>query len=63
MRRLTGRPAAAVRRRVRAVAAGPDGERGAVAALVAVVAGMGLLMGMATIVVDVGRVYAEREQL
>jgi Flp pilus assembly protein TadG len=42
---------------------GPDTERGAVAAAVAVVLGAGVLLGMATVVVDVGRLYAEREQL
>jgi hypothetical protein len=41
----------------------PAGDRGAVAATVAVVLGAGVLLGMATVVVDVGRLYAEREQL
>ncbi|GGK39078.1 hypothetical protein GCM10010124_34840 [Pilimelia terevasa] len=59
MRRLT----AAWRGRVRAALTGPDRDRGAAAAVVAIVAGMGLLLGMATVVVDVGRLYAEREQL
>ena len=38
-------------------------DRGAVTAVVAVVLGAGVLLGMATVVVDVGRLYAEREQL
>jgi Flp pilus assembly protein TadG len=38
-------------------------DRGAVSAIVAVVLGAGVLLGMATVVVDVGRLYAEREQL
>jgi Flp pilus assembly protein TadG len=38
-------------------------ERGAVAATVAIVLGTGVLLGMSAVVVDVGRLYAEREQL
>jgi hypothetical protein len=38
-------------------------DRGAIAATVAVLLGTGVLLGMATVVVDVGRLYAEREQL
>lgn len=40
-----------------------EDDRGAVAAMIAVVLGGGVLLGMAAIVVDVGRLYAEREQL
>jgi hypothetical protein len=46
------------RRRPRAV-----DDRGAVAATLAIVLGTGVLLGMAAVVVDVGRLYAEREQL
>lgn len=38
-------------------------DRGAVAATLAIVLGTGVLLGMAAVVVDVGRLYAEREQL
>jgi hypothetical protein len=38
-------------------------DRGAVTASVAVMLGAGVLLGMAAVVVDVGRLYAEREQL
>jgi hypothetical protein len=38
-------------------------DEGAVAATVAVMLGVGVLLGMAAVVVDVGRLYAEREQL
>jgi hypothetical protein len=38
-------------------------DRGAAAATVAIVLGTGVLLGMATVVVDVGRLYAEREQV
>lgn len=38
-------------------------EHGAVAAIVAVFVGMGVMLGMGAAVVDVGRLYAEREQL
>ncbi|GAA2529945.1 pilus assembly protein TadG-related protein [Pilimelia columellifera] len=62
MRRLTR----AVLRRARA-AVGPGrrggSEHGAAAAIVAIVAGMGVMMGMGAVVIDVGRLYAEREQL
>ncbi|SDY90869.1 Putative Flp pilus-assembly TadE/G-like [Micromonospora pattaloongensis] len=40
-----------------------DADRGAVTTTVAIVLGCGVLLGMAAIVVDVGRLYAEREQL
>ncbi|MEV6600784.1 pilus assembly protein TadG-related protein [Actinoplanes sp. NPDC051346] len=39
------------------------GDDGAVTALVAVLLGTGVLLGVAAVVVDVGRLYAEREQL
>ncbi|MEV1287635.1 pilus assembly protein TadG-related protein [Micromonospora sp. NPDC049679] len=38
-------------------------DRGGVAATLAIVLGCGVLLGMAAIVVDVGRLYAEREEL
>jgi Flp pilus assembly protein TadG len=38
-------------------------DRGAVAVIVAIVLGCGVLLGTGAIVVDVGRLYAEREQL
>ena len=38
-------------------------DRGAVVATLAIVLGAGVLLGMAAVVVDVGRLYAEREQL
>ena len=38
-------------------------ERGAVAVLVAIVLGTGVLMGMAALVIDVGGIYSERGQL
>ncbi len=38
-------------------------DRGAVAATLAIMLGTGVLLGMAAVVVDVGRLYAEREQL
>ncbi|GAB1692168.1 pilus assembly protein TadG-related protein [Krasilnikovia sp. M28-CT-15] len=38
-------------------------DDGAIAATVAVVLGVGVLLGVAAVVVDVGRLYAEREQL
>ncbi len=41
----------------------PADDRGAVAATLAVILGGGVLLGMAAVVVDVGRLYAEREQL
>jgi hypothetical protein len=40
-----------------------DGERGAAATLVALVLGAGVLLGMGALVVDVGRLYVEREEL
>jgi Flp pilus assembly protein TadG len=39
------------------------GERGAVTLLVAIFLGGGVLMGMGALVVDVGQIYAEREEL
>jgi putative Flp pilus-assembly TadE/G-like protein len=39
------------------------GDAGSVTVLVAVVLGFGVLTGMCAVVVDVGRLYAEREQL
>jgi hypothetical protein len=66
LRHLGGwRPGALVRAaagRVRGTGRVRD-DRGAVAATVAIVLGTGVLIGMATVVVDVGRLYAEREQL
>lgn len=41
----------------------PRGEHGVVTALVAVVAGTGVLLGMTALVIDIGALYAEREQL
>ncbi len=38
-------------------------DGGAVAATLAILLGTGVLLGMAAVVVDVGRIYAEREQL
>jgi hypothetical protein len=38
-------------------------DRGAVTATLAILLGTGVLLGMAAVVVDVGRLYAEREQL
>ncbi len=38
-------------------------DRGAVAVLIAILAGTGVLLGLAALVVDVGNLYAEREQL
>src|SRR4051812_46455566 len=38
-------------------------DRGAVVATLAIMLGAGVLLGMAAVVVDVGRLYAEREQL
>ena len=40
-----------------------DRERGAAATLVALVLGAGVLLGMGALVVDVGRLYVEREEL
>src|ERR1043165_3858879 len=39
------------------------GERGAVAVTVAILLGGGVLLGFAALVVDVGQLYAEREEL
>src|ERR671932_248292 len=39
------------------------GERGAVAAVLVVLLGAGVLLGTGALVVDVGQIYAEREQL
>lgn len=47
----------------RLLADGRDDDRGAIAALVAVVLGTGVLLGMAAIVIDVARLYVEREEL
>jgi Flp pilus assembly protein TadG len=56
------RPGArAARRRYRLVRA--DGERGAVAVIVAVLMAGGVLLGMGAITVDAGQIYAERAQL
>src|SRR3954470_21101050 len=41
----------------------PSDDRGAVVATLAIMLGAGVLLGMAAVVVDVGRLYAEREQL
>jgi Putative Flp pilus-assembly TadE/G-like len=43
----------------------PDrrGDRGAVAVIVALLLGSGVLLGIAALVVDVGNIYVEREQL
>src|SRR5439155_7035054 len=51
---LTGNPLGWTRRR---------GERGAVASFVAVLLGAGVLLGVGALVVDVGQIFAEREQL
>lgn len=56
MPRLTVRPARGFLRR-------PDRDRGASATLVAVLLAGGVLLGMAALVVDVGKLYAEREEL
>jgi hypothetical protein len=40
-----------------------EGERGAVTVLVAVLLGHAVLLGVAALVVDVGQIYAEREEL
>lgn len=58
MRRLTGRPWWD-----RIVGRRPTGDRGAVALIAAAIMGGGLLFGMGTLVVDVGKLYDEREQL
>ncbi|MBY8873681.1 hypothetical protein K7640_17755 [Micromonospora sp. PLK6-60] len=50
-------------RRLRARVIADGGDRGAVAATVAVLLGSGVLFGMAALVVDVGLLYAERGQL
>lgn len=42
---------------------GAPGDRGAVAALVSVLLGGGVLLGMAALTIDVGLLYAEREEL
>ncbi|GAB3666060.1 hypothetical protein GCM10027589_31000 [Actinocorallia lasiicapitis] len=43
--------------------AGSTGDRGAMAPLIALLLAGGVFLGLAAIVVDVGRVYAEREEL
>jgi hypothetical protein len=52
-----------MRRLSRVVRRPATDDRGAVAATLAVLLGTGVLLGMAAVVVDVGRLYAEREQL
>lgn len=52
-----------MRRLSRAVCRPATADHGAVAATLAVMLGTGVLLGMAAVVVDVGRLYAEREQL
>ncbi|GAA0231222.1 pilus assembly protein TadG-related protein [Cryptosporangium japonicum] len=47
----------------RILARRPSGERGAVAVIAAAVMGGGLLFGMGALVIDVGKLYDEREQL
>ncbi|MFG1926781.1 pilus assembly protein TadG-related protein [Cryptosporangium sp. NPDC048952] len=47
----------------RILARRPSGERGAVAIIAAAVMGGGLLFGMGALVIDVGKLYDEREQL
>ncbi|GAA2891906.1 hypothetical protein Acy02nite_14990 [Actinoplanes cyaneus] len=51
-----------MRRLIRALSP-PRGEHGVVTALVAALAGTGVLLGMAALVIDIGALYAEREQL
>lgn len=75
MRRLNqargGRGTPAILRRAYRRLALPAGRRsspagddhGAIAALVAIVLGMGVLLGMAAMVIDVARLYVEREEL
>jgi hypothetical protein len=51
-------------RRLRARLAGHGrGDRGAIAVIVALLLGSGVLLGMAAMVVDLGNIYVEREQL
>ena len=40
-----------------------DHDRGAVSPLVVILLATGVLLGMTALVVDVGRLYAEREEL
>src|SRR5690349_18918245 len=40
-----------------------DSEHGGVAAVVAVLTAGGVLLGMGALVIDIGRLYVEREQL
>jgi Flp pilus assembly protein TadG len=58
---LTRRLTRSLGRRLRLVATGRD--RGAVSALVAVLLGGGVLLGMGAVVVDAGQIYAERAQI
>jgi hypothetical protein len=51
-----------LRRRITAMT-GPGSDRGAIAALVAILTAGGVLLGLGTIVVDVGQLYTERERL
>lgn len=50
-------------RTLRARLMGDRSDRGGVAVIVALLLGTGVLLGMAALVVDVGTIYAEREQL
>lgn len=50
-------------RLVRGLLRRPGGDRGASATLVAVLLAGGVLLGMTALVVDVGKLYAEREEL
>ncbi|MGX6607657.1 Tad domain-containing protein [Micromonosporaceae bacterium Da 78-11] len=59
MRGVIRRPFARMRRR----GSSEDPEHGAVAALVAVLLAGGVLLGMGALVIDVGQLYVEREQL
>jgi Flp pilus assembly protein TadG len=52
----------AIRRRITAPVRGGS-DRGAITALVAVLAAGGVLLGLGAVVVDVGQLYAERERL
>lgn len=54
---------ASVRRLRERLSPGRGRDRGAVAVVVALLLGSGVLLGMAALVVDVGNIYVEREQL
>lgn len=56
-------PLTTVRRLRARLAPGRRGDRGTVAVIVALLLGSGVLLGMAALVVDVGNIYVEREQL